>query len=968
MTSTSADTYYARPVYLPMDKGRIKKATSTDILVPKNGLKNANKRIRFADCKNVEALKFSNIENSSPPLRPPPPRPTCVKTYSEYAVPHRDKPKAVLTFVKSDPQTSEQKPLILSNDGNHDVFWRRDDSNISIGTGAKLRGGLPLMTNQTLAETLHNYDTADINDCISDHSDSSVDTIIMMTTDEERKNQEKINRGQYKYTSVKTKSDRNYTNKSKATIQNEANSYAHISDSNSLNTSWVQVPNGTTEEPLYSKVVPLHIRTENKTTGHSLSSSENTTIKTNNNQGSPNDSPDDGYGTNSSTGTASSPFSSSFVSSDLEHSCNGHSKRIILRNGAIKPTSVRESWAVKRKQRMTEAQDNTVQEQLRELTIIEEEGNVNRINSHDINVHSAGIADRGNASKLGIKMADRSRSCRTVDDIVLSNVDLSTANSGSRGNLNYQVPFINVSSNDLQRIDTHLYVMESARKTNIVNQNVNDRMPQASQRVDCSGVVQSSVTNEINGIQQLPHQNTYNGFVHSLQQTGKRIERNTRTGGSLRSERSLRVATNLRPEGTEIASSGNINEISVQNNASCGRFLPQSGNELLRTSNGSGKIYISPSGDEGLYSLNQSSRRTSISSFQPISELTENRRSVLGTHKAPAAPLETLSGDMLKKWCDMDINYRNYYGFDEQGEKYSRTNSKVNYFQEKNINNAYGHDNYYRPQTYAVDTQTGRQTPIQGITSDSTDMHIPNHEKTLSNHDNSIRPKNHEKVSGAKNRLFKILPSMFKSSNKNQNPDTKDKKEITSIKKAAPVTIEVPQEVKCDLEPEAEYVNLGDLPQYSLANIEYEEKLKKGQFVSLEHLPGRPVFASSRDIKELFSNHDKSFDSLNNLGGQRHSFHAMPLSYRHNVSTSSVSSKMRPRAGSTSASGMRGPEYRNSVDNRMAMISCKNASVMNQSREDLAGSTPSGTMVQATFRMRLDSDSSCGDSKLSTLV
>ncbi|WAR14680.1 hypothetical protein MAR_004785 [Mya arenaria] len=681
-----ANIFYARPVVLGNSSGTSNFRTNK----PEGQRIPVKKQTRFAD-----------LENTEPPPRPPPPRPSRPPKQGEVTrIAHTERevkrrlPTAPTNSVSYAPTyaTPEPKPLTRLNVTSHERLWMKDAEEEENGPTNILSPPMKYITPESTEEMVRNFDPLDI-DNLSDHSDSSADTMIMMTTEEERKNQEKINH---------------------------------------------------------------------------RSSPESATNKSNSNHTSPNDSPDDGYGTNSSTGTVSSPFSSSFGSSDFDHANSGGAKRVILPNGAIKPNSVRESWAVKRKQRMIEAQDNSVQEQLRELTIIEEEG--------------------GGSS------------------------------GGNRG----------------------------MRNENPINE-IPEPIPMAT---------------------------------------------------------------------------GNANE-----------------------------------------------------------------------SEAPKSPLEKLSGELLEKWSDMDRNYRNYYGFDENEKKYSRTDSKVNYFQEKKINNMYGHDNYYRPQygsEAALNQGQGqrsmsmRQPPTnQGILRDSK-------EKTSASKSSSSKRTEKPEKSGKEkeskgNKLFQILPNMFKPSSKKGNSESKDSKGHKP-KRLLPVPVVVTEtkpEVKHDNTEEyeqAEYLNIGDLPQYCLASVEQEEKLKKGQYVSLESLHKRPVFASSRDIKKLFSNHDQSFDSINSPGAQRHSFHAMPLSYRHRsgmMPGGDGDNDMRPRASSASAS-MRTQQMQNSVESRMALIARKNVQVMNQAHQarmednSSVGNTSfqsnSSNQRPSGSRTRLDSGSSGGDSKLSTLV
>ncbi|XP_045161129.2 uncharacterized protein LOC123526159 [Mercenaria mercenaria] len=960
MASANPNTFYARPVYFGNEQDRFRK-TSTNDTGQRSSVR--QKQTRFAD-----------IDNTSPPPRPPPPRPSRAPKQKENGAPpqlrmengilphkqlenglmHRDK-KRHLPQTPHEFTTPEPKPLTRINVTSHDKLWQKETDNEHTGPKGVLSPPLKYITPQTTEEMLRNFDPLDCIDSTSEHSDSSADTMIMMTTEEELKNKERIDHSLKKYTSLKTKNECLDTNRSKASIQTKKNLHIHFADTKGLENEVTNGPIGEKDEVIYSKVVPLHIRTDHNNTG---SSPESADSKTNSNHGSPNDSPDDGYGTNSSSGTVSSPFSSSFGSTDFENSYNGNCKKVILPNGAIKPNSVRESWAVKRKQRMIEASDNTVQDQLRELTIIEEEGSANSqrcVTDKDKNSYGMNVVGRRNS-----KPSEKS---------VLKNGNLQTSHdSYVRHESDSEPPFVNVSPNDLRRINRQLYVMDSDKNGHVNSERRRERvLPQTPNEINTTAA------------RVPPHHNSkhhLSGFTSNsddvfVSQTGNR--------DSFPDQRGV----NNWDEESEISASDSLNS---------GPFLLRGGAEQkYRTVSGSGKIYVSPSGDEGFYSLNRSSRSTSVSSFQPVNEVSEVTENVPELENAPRSPLEVLSDGFLEKWSDMDLNYRNYYGFDEQVEKYSRTDSKVNYFQEKKINTMYGQDNYYRPQNYGSepalaqgqDPNSSQGSNIQGILRDSKDKNGNTTKSSTLKSQKSGKEKEKES-SGSKSKFFQILPNMFKPSGKKHADDVKDSKNNKNKqKKLLPVTVEKSpvndeKSSSFEYEQEAEYINMGDLPQYCLAQVEYEEKLRKGQYVSMESLRKRPVFASSRDIKKLFSTQDQSFDSINSPGTQRHSFHAMPLSYRHQVNTNPSSpDDMRPRAQSTSAT-MRNQQFRNSVENRMAIVSRKNAAVMNQARNvpknetnsdgNLSFHSNSSNQRQSGSRTRLDSGSSGGDSKLSTLV
>ncbi|XP_052759735.1 uncharacterized protein LOC128202708 [Mya arenaria] len=998
-----ANIFYARPVVLGNSSGTSNFRTNK----PEGQRIPVKKQTRFAD-----------LENTEPPPRPPPPRPSRPPKQGEVTrIAHTERevkrrlPTAPTNSVSYAPTyaTPEPKPLTRLNVTSHERLWMKDAEEEENGPTNILSPPMKYITPESTEEMVRNFDPLDI-DNLSDHSDSSADTMIMMTTEEERKNQEKINHSLKQYTSnAKSKQERTETNRSKASIQSKKNLHIHFADMNGVDTAWRPTQNGHMDS---EKVSPLHIKTDPL---HAGSSPESATNKSNSNHTSPNDSPDDGYGTNSSTGTVSSPFSSSFGSSDFDHANSGGAKRVILPNGAIKPNSVRESWAVKRKQRMIEAQDNSVQEQLRELTIIEEEGGGssggNRgMRNENVNINRFGLGKIKNSEKSVLKNG--------------------LQNSALEQNQNGESPFVNVSQSDLHRINRQLYVLANERDailgndrakpvlqngpsesdsgplrrappppSNSNSDNVTYSVPQRrsqtleaprnSQQTVESGQTQRTRSTELNGNEGLRNsRGTVNGD----------IARGLRTNDEVFYSQPIARAQRTGPDHVQATSNQweDESDTSALDSVSSGPFLLRGGEQKYRTPSGSGKIYVSPNGDEGFYSLNRSSRSTSVSSFQPINEIPEPIPMATGNaneSEAPKSPLEKLSGELLEKWSDMDRNYRNYYGFDENEKKYSRTDSKVNYFQEKKINNMYGHDNYYRPQygsEAALNQGQGqrsmsmRQPPTnQGILRDSK-------EKTSASKSSSSKRTEKPEKSGKEkeskgNKLFQILPNMFKPSSKKGNSESKDSKGHKP-KRLLPVPVVVTEtkpEVKHDNTEEyeqAEYLNIGDLPQYCLASVEQEEKLKKGQYVSLESLHKRPVFASSRDIKKLFSNHDQSFDSINSPGAQRHSFHAMPLSYRHRsgmMPGGDGDNDMRPRASSASAS-MRTQQMQNSVESRMALIARKNVQVMNQAHQarmednSSVGNTSfqsnSSNQRPSGSRTRLDSGSSGGDSKLSTLV
>ena len=885
---------------------------------------------------------MSNIQDTAPPPRPPPPRPLKKSGVAQNHVNLID---------KSGNQTSHlsqgYQPLTQSNIVSHDRFWEQDFDSKNTDTKDVLSPPLKHITPEMTEEMWKNYDPLDVVDSTSDHSDTSVDTMIMMTTEEEKRNSERINRSLKEFTALKSKGEVANTNKLKNDIQNK-NLHLHIPGRNGMvvpvEQSYSESHDMNSNEA--SKFTPLHISTGNQfsnfTTGGKIVGTQGLSNA---------DSPDDGYGTNSSTGTISSPCSSSFNSVITElDSSYGSVRKVVLPNGAIKPNSVRESWAVRRKQRMIESEDNSVQEQLRQLTSIQEENLEPRANGNqDNSCHDNEKVINKNVSGYSMK-SDKKETFRKMYDFPQDQ------NQASK-----ETPFINVSQRDFENRNQQLYVIDGDR----------DKISTDSSYGHTSQP-NSRVTIETNRTE--PESNIRSRLRSRTSSSGT-------VGGANLSENSV----NVQDSRHEYSSEQPILYGNDQNFDS-GRYNPEV--PLLRGGSDakyrtlSGRIYVSESGDEGMYSLNQSSRSTSLSSFQPTNYEQQ-------TPGSPQSPLEKFSGDLLEKWSDMDRNYRNFYGFQDQLGSRSRTDSKVNYFQQKKINNMYDQDNYYRSQSTLSDTQSLRQQSPQGSLSMRVTVPKSNPGERTSKKVEQVKSEQtksqktgKDSNSTTKSKLFQILPNMFRPSAKKQNVESKSGTKMKQKDKKSPVevipteTIQRPQSV--DLEPESEYVNIGDLPQYSLAFIKYQEKRRMGEDVSIESLKTRPVFASSKDITKLFSKQNVSFDSMTSPGSQRHSFHAMPISHRHILPHSGDFDDMRPRAQSTSAT-VRTRTGRNVVDSRMAVITQKNMSAMNQGQLPHEDSRSSGNIsVHSNSsgqqrpgsrpRSRLDSGSSTGESKLSTLV
>lgn len=227
---------------------------------------------------------------------------------------------------------SDTKPLTRTNVTQHDKIWVKEEPRHPPGT---LSPPLQEITPETTEELWNNYDPLDN---LDSGSESSADTMIMMTTEEEQKNEEKIRRNQKHFES------------SKGTVSDTT-----------LTREESRLPNVGSYYPKHSSNIDL-----------SPKSSEE----------------DDGYGTNSSTSTNFSSLSSLGIG-DVEQKPlhgilkkTGHSMPNGLNGNAIythtsqnKPSQ--STWAVKRRTKIAESQDNSLQEKLRQLAIIEEE------NTHD---------------------------------------------------------------------------------------------------------------------------------------------------------------------------------------------------------------------------------------------------------------------------------------------------------------------------------------------------------------------------------------------------------------------------------------------------------------------------------------------------------------------------------------------------------------------------------------------------------
>lgn len=332
-----------------------------------NSYSQGNKTVK-GDVKQLRGIlknTSSSIQEKEKGRETPPPklpprirkRPVSYPTKEEAAMP----PNGI---IHNKPVGDRQypQPLTRTNVTKHDQIWTKEEKEKPIN--GLLSPPLNHITVESTEEMLQKFDRLDVLDSASDHSDSSADTMIMMTTEEEEKNQTRITQSMQKY---KTQKDQHSVFSNDMQIQFE----------NTVNTDSEEVNKKSTK--IISQLSPK---------------SEDT---------------DDGYGTNSSQGTTvSSPLSSSLTSlnviSDTDIS-NVHGAPKLATatsptqqdNSAILNPS-KTTWAVRRRTKMAEAKENasSLQEQLRQLAIIEEEENTQ---SNDV---SEGSIDKVSRSRTSV--------------------------------------------------------------------------------------------------------------------------------------------------------------------------------------------------------------------------------------------------------------------------------------------------------------------------------------------------------------------------------------------------------------------------------------------------------------------------------------------------------------------------------------------------------------------------------------
>lgn len=289
--------------------------------------------------KKPETSLFQETEKGrdSPPPKLPPrirKRPVSYPTKEDAVSP----PNGIIVGMPNGNRAYPQ-PLTKTNVTKHDQIWTKEENEKTVN--GVLSPPLNHITPESTEKMWEKFSMLDVLDSASDHSDSSADTMIMMTTEEEEKNQSRITQSMQKY---KTQKDHHDVFNKNIQIQFESagNIESQVADKKSTKS--------------ISQLSPK---------------SEDT---------------DDGYGTNSSQGTTvSSPLSSSLTSlnviSDTDISIVHGAPKLATatsttqqNNSAIQNSS-KTTWAVRRRTKMAEAKENasSLQEQLRELAIIEEE-------------------------------------------------------------------------------------------------------------------------------------------------------------------------------------------------------------------------------------------------------------------------------------------------------------------------------------------------------------------------------------------------------------------------------------------------------------------------------------------------------------------------------------------------------------------------------------------------------------------
>ncbi|KAK3590809.1 hypothetical protein CHS0354_038694 [Potamilus streckersoni] len=795
------------------------------------------------------------------------------------------------------PKIHEPQPFARTNVTKHDEIWNKE-SDTSRETSDHLSPPMKYITLQTAEELWRNFDPVDVLDSASDRSDSSTDTMIMMTTEEEQKNKEKINYSLKKY-------------EQKHVVESGFHIDTHLGENRDRTVAETNRP---TQESQIRQPVKVFINQGTNIHGDL--------------------SPDDGYGTNSSSGTVSSPFSLGFplsstnASAETENSNHRTENRPKLPNGAIKPkgqTSVRDTWAVKRKARVNDTYDDTLQERLQQLAIIEEEeGSVMSENQRSIH-----RKDSMN------QPSNRNKNFPSETDV---NMRQTNGTNGSRLHPS-ESDRIKQRHHDLVRNRHQLpdsgYIrdqsprsFDQSAKNKTRDQGWDRPNPQFGHD---TGSLSPVVTNS-QGIRMVSTNPMYpNRNVGQISVGQRSAFENVNGGVSGRNGRKVPLVEHVPVGQDDVSASGRPN-------------APVRGQPSPVTLGYSdvprfGKSSVPAVGQPSTPTLEPSN----ISDVQGYLDLEENNG-----NRSPISPsLQAMRGELLEKWSDMDRNYRNYCGFDDSLDGMSLPDDiKVNYFKDKVLKNSYGNDNYFQPDSYTT-AEPSNQAGSAVTTSKSGDKGGTQ--------------------STSKNKFFQLLPSKFRPASYRKTNAEIEKEQNTKTPRS--ISGSASDLKRRSLEPE--YVNINDLdiPCSTL-----------GRHVSVDNLHKRPVFASSRDICKMFQMSGQGQDLWSRPGSQRHSFHAMPASYRNVESDQNLQVEMRPRASSTSVTSSNKTQMMQSVDSRMAVIQQRTSKGQVHSVQGLQGGRgitidPLAANQRAMYSERTTNSSgsvktqtSPADSKLSTLV
>ncbi|CAC5407117.1 unnamed protein product [Mytilus coruscus] len=234
--------------------------------------------------------------------------------------------------------------------------------------------------------------------------------------------------------------------------------------------------------------------------------------------------------------------------------------------------------------------------------------------------------------------------------------------------------------------------------------------------------------------------------------------------------------------------------------------------------------------------------------------------------------LKKFEGELYDKLTDMDLNYRNYYGFDNM-QSDEKDSPKVLYFQEKMIKQQYGEDNYYKPSSYQsasnpVDYSRSQTLPTQSHTRNMPELC----QRAYSQDPRQIQNYGLSNGYESQNTSYRSLVS--KSSGHFSSQDF----------------------------IHASNDNISVHSGHSVPGNLYKTK-----YVSVDNINQngkRTVFASSADIYNLFQSKENLATQLQRPASYRHSFHAVPVSVASGKSDPndifSERDEPRPRSSSTS--------------------------------------------------------------------